>query len=63
MKRDTRREPTKMTDNKIPVLWFDARGCAPDEFALELHPFPADMGGRIPACSAMRSCRAFDAAR
>lgn len=42
-----------MTDDKkpdtIPVLWFDAKGCGPDELALELHPFPSELDGRIPA--------------
>lgn len=43
-------------DDRIPVLWFDARGCGPDELALELHPFPAEavMGGIIPAVLGIR---------
>lgn len=30
---------------QIPVLWFDSQGRGPDEFRLELHPFPADADG------------------
>jgi hypothetical protein len=38
-----------MSNALIPVLWFTANGCGPDELALELHPFAPDMGGAIPA--------------
>lgn len=47
-----------MTDDNrislIPALWFDRRGCGPDELALELHHFPSDLGGRIPAYLGIR---------
>lgn len=35
--------------SNVPVLWFDSKGCGPDEFTLELRPFPPDLGGAIPA--------------
>jgi hypothetical protein len=38
----------------IPVLWFDSRGCGPDELALDLHPFPAELDGAIPATLGIR---------
>ena len=40
-----------MTDDKkpehepIPVLWFDKKGCGPDEMALQLNPLSAMMDG------------------
>lgn len=40
--------------SRIPVLWFDAKGMGPDEFALEFQSFPSDMGGRIPAFLGIR---------
>ena len=42
------------TDSRIPVLWFDRRGNGPDELALELHNFPSDLEGRIPAYLGIR---------
>lgn len=38
----------------IPVLWFDSSGRGPDELALELHPFPAELDGKIPAFLGIR---------
>lgn len=29
-----------MSAEPIPVLWFDSKGCGPDEFALQLNPRP-----------------------
>jgi hypothetical protein len=46
--------PAKPARERIPVLWFDNRGCGPDHLALELHPFPAELGGRISACLGLR---------
>jgi hypothetical protein len=31
-----------VTVTPIPVLWFDSRGCGPDEFRIQLHDFPPD---------------------
>jgi len=39
---------------KIPVLWFNSKGHGPDELALQLHPFPAELEGRIPAHLGLR---------
>lgn len=47
-------QQTKPDPDRIPVLWFNSRGCGPDELALELHPFPAEFGGRIPAYLGLR---------
>lgn len=45
-----------MTDssNRMPALWFDKKGCGPDEMAIELHHFPAEMDGKIPARLGLR---------
>lgn len=40
--------------NLIPVLWFGPQGTGPDELALQLHPFPAELDGRIPASLGIR---------
>jgi hypothetical protein len=40
--------------NLIPVLWFGPKGTGPDEMALQLHPFPAELDGRIPASLGIR---------
>lgn len=45
---------TTMTTDRIPVLWFDSKGCGPDELALQLHPFPAELDGKIPAWLGLR---------
>jgi hypothetical protein len=39
---------------RIPVLWFDRRGCGPDELELELAPFAAEKDGAIPATLGLR---------
>jgi len=52
--------PTATKRERIPVLWFDRRGCGPDQFAIELHPFPAELEGKIPAHLGLR-VRAGDA--
>lgn len=39
---------------RIPALWFDSDGFGPDHLALELHPFAAEMDGRIPAYLGLR---------
>jgi hypothetical protein len=36
---------TKPERERIPVLWFDRRGCGPDHLAIELHPFAAERIG------------------
>jgi len=41
-------------DDKIPALWFDRSGNGPDHLAIELHPFPAELEGRIPAWLGLR---------
>lgn len=33
----------------IQVLWFDRKGCGPDELALQLNPLAAQFDGEIPA--------------
>ncbi len=38
----------------ITVLWFDRKGCGPDEFRLELNAFPSEKDGAIPAYLGMR---------
>jgi hypothetical protein len=38
----------------IPALWFTADGGGPDSLALQLHPFPAEMDGAIPAWLGIR---------
>ncbi len=38
----------------VPVLWFDAKGRGPDELAFQLHPFPAERDGAIPASLGIR---------
>lgn len=38
----------------VPVLWFDSKGCGPDEFNIQIHPIPPDMGGKIPAHLGLR---------
>lgn len=43
-----------MSDDRIPALWFDAKGCGPDELALQLHPFASEMDGEIPASLGIR---------
>jgi hypothetical protein len=40
--------------SRIPVLWFDSREMGPDELALELHPFPEEKSGAIPASLGIR---------
>lgn len=44
----------KPNDITIPVLWFTAQGMGPSELALQLHPFPSEMEGRIPAALGIR---------
>ncbi len=43
-----------VTGERVLALWFDAEGCGPDGFQIEMHEFPADMGGRIPAWLGLR---------
>lgn len=43
-----------MSNERIPVLWFDREGCGPDELALELHHFPAQTDMDIPAWLGLR---------
>lgn len=33
------RQASEPSTGRVPVLWFDARGCGPDQFYLEIHPF------------------------
>ena len=43
-----------MSNENIPVLWFDSRGRGPDELALELRPFKAERDGAIPPFLGLR---------
>lgn len=40
--------------NPIPVLWFTPDRGGPDALALQLHHFPAELDGRIPAWLGLR---------
>lgn len=45
---------TQTTNDMIPALWFDKLGCGPSDLAIQLHPFPAERDGKIPASLGLR---------
>lgn len=43
-----------MPAEPISVLWFDSKGCGPDEFALQLNPLPELKDGDEVICKPTR---------